>query len=127
MRPVDHRLRQCRGAAPTIWGTVAPALALTVTPTVTATTALADATAATAATASASLGHLLGEGLPPLPTKLVKKIVALEFVEMADLLPEAWLLDETAMEAQLMRQRGCHVVDGPPQKPVPRNVRGSRS
>ena len=44
--------------------------------------------------------------MAPLPAKLLRKIIALEFVEMADLLPEAWLLDETAMEAQLRRQRG---------------------
>ena len=65
------------------------------------------ATAVPAAVASpAMVGHLLGEGIAPLPPKLVKKITSLEFVEMADLLPEAWLLEETAMEAQLRRQRG---------------------
>ena len=32
----------------------------------------------------------MGDGLAPL---LVKRIVQLEFVEMADLLPEAWLLE----------------------------------
>ena len=62
------------------------------------------ATAVPAAVASpAVVGHLLGEGIAPLPPKLVKKITSLEFVEMADLLPEAWLLEETAMEAQLRR------------------------
>ena len=54
----------------------------------------------------ASVGPLLGKGLAHLPAKFVKKIIALEFVEMADLLPEAWLVDETAMEAQLRSQRG---------------------
>jgi hypothetical protein len=101
LRPVDHRLPAVSGAAPTISGTVAPALALTVTPAVTTMTALADATAAMVSMPVASVGHLLGEGLAPLPAKLVKKIVALGFVEMV-----AWLLDETAMEAKLRPQRG---------------------
>ena len=34
-------------------------------------------------------GVLLGDGLAPLPPKLIKRIQQLEFVEMADLLPEA--------------------------------------
>ena len=88
-------------AAPTISGP--PALALPVTLAVPAATALADATAATVSTLVASVGQ---GRLSPLPAKLVKKIVALEFAEMADLLPEAWLLDETAMEAKLRRQWG---------------------
>ena len=46
------------------------------------------------------------DGLAPLPQTLVKRILQLEFVEMADLLPEAWLLEETTMEAQLRRQKG---------------------
>ena len=48
----------------------------------------------------------MGDGLAPLPQKLIKRILHLEFVEMADLLPEAWLLEETTMEAQLHRQKG---------------------
>jgi hypothetical protein len=48
----------------------------------------------------------MGDGLAPLPQKLVKRIVELGFVEMADLLPEAWLLKESSMEAQLRHQRG---------------------
>ena len=51
-------------------------------------------------------GVLLGDGLAPLPPKLIKRIQQLEFVEMADLLPEAWLLEESTMEAQLRRQKG---------------------
>ena len=54
----------------------------------------AGATAVPVAVASSAVvGHLLREGVAPLPPKLVKKITSLEFVEMADLL-EAWLLEE---------------------------------
>ena len=51
--------------------------------------------------------QLLGEGLASLPQKPMKKIINLEFVEMADLLPEARLLEETAMEAQLPASSGA--------------------
>ena len=51
-------------------------------------------------------GVLLGDGLAPLPPKLIKRIQQLEFVEMADLLAEAWFLEESTMEAQLRRQKG---------------------
>ena len=43
-------------------------------------------------------GLFMGEGLIPLPPKLVHKIVSLEFVEMAELMPEAWLFEEPAEE-----------------------------
>ena len=36
-------------------------------------------------------GMFLGEGLVPLPAKLVQRVVNLEFVEMYELLPESWL------------------------------------
>jgi hypothetical protein len=67
---------------------------------------LATSTTATTAAILAAMGQLLGEGLASLPPNLVKKINDLEYVEKADLFPEAYLLDETAMEAQLQRQRG---------------------
>ena len=35
----------------------------------------------------------LGDGMVPVPDKLLKKIWALEYIEMRDLLPEAWLHD----------------------------------
>ena len=35
-------------------------------------------------------GLYVGEGLPPVPVKLVEKIHTWEFVEMAELLPEYW-------------------------------------
>ena len=63
----------------------------------------AGSLAITSSAATAVACHLLGEGLAPLPAKLWKRILSLEFVEMADLLPEAWLLEETVMEAQLRR------------------------
>ena len=39
-------------------------------------------------------GMFLGEGLVPLPAKLVQRISNLEFVEMYELLPESWLVTE---------------------------------
>jgi len=41
-------------------------------------------------------GMFLGEGLVPLPAKLVQRIICLEFVEMAELLPESWLAAESS-------------------------------
>ena len=37
-----------------------------------------------------SPGVYVGEGLPPVPTKLAEKVRRWEFVEMAELLPEYW-------------------------------------
>ena len=39
-------------------------------------------------------GSYFGEGLLPVPDKLVKKILKFEFIEMYELLPETWLRDE---------------------------------
>ena len=39
-------------------------------------------------------GMFLGEGLVPLPEKLVQRIINLEFVEMSELMPESWLAAE---------------------------------
>ena len=39
-------------------------------------------------------GLYLGEGFLPLPQRLVDKIARLEYVEMAELQPEAWLLED---------------------------------
>lgn len=36
----------------------------------------------------------LGEGLPPVPVKLVKKIRKGDFIEMHELLPDLWLQTE---------------------------------
>ena len=109
--PARSRPTAASGLLPTaassaIPGTLTPAIVPTVTPAVTAVTAPTSATAVSVPTPVASAGLLLGQGLAPLPAKLVKKIIALEFVEMADFMPEAWLLDESAMEAQLRCQPG---------------------
>ena len=40
------------------------------------------------------VGGYMGEGLMPVPAKLVRKIHNLEFVEMRDMLPETWLSEE---------------------------------
>lgn len=95
-------------AAPTVLAHPAssPAHSLLVAPATVEATAKPMASSATTLMETLSTaGQSLGEGLAPLPPKLVKKILSLEFVEMADLLPEAWLLEETSMEAQLRRQR----------------------
>ena len=39
-------------------------------------------------------GGVMGEGLMPVPEKIRRKIVNLEFVEMRDLMPESWLRDD---------------------------------
>ena len=44
-----------------------------------------------AATVAVPTGLFLGDGVLPLPQKLMKKIRALEFIEMRELLPEEWL------------------------------------
>ena len=45
--------------------------------------------------------------MTPLPGKLVEKIQSLRYVEMADLLPEAWLLEEVEpATSHFKRQRG---------------------
>ena len=36
----------------------------------------------------------MGHTLLPLPAKLVKKITNLEFVDMTELKPESWILEE---------------------------------
>ena len=41
-------------------------------------------------------GLYLGDGVMPIPQKLVNKIVALEYIEMKQLLPESWLFEDNA-------------------------------
>ena len=107
------------GVMPAITPSLGVVSASTANPSHTATATVASAssvavsaagslatTAITSSAATAVACHLLGEGLAPLPAKLLKRILSLEFVKMANLLPEAWLLEETAMEAQLCRQKG---------------------
>ena len=39
-------------------------------------------------------GMVMGDTMLPLPENLRRKILNLEYVEMADLCPEAWMLEE---------------------------------
>ena len=39
-------------------------------------------------------GWFMGEGLLPVPEKITKKTLNLDFVEMRDLMPENWLCEE---------------------------------
>ena len=39
-------------------------------------------------------GLYLGEGLLPVPDKLVRMILKLEFIEMRDLMPKIWMSEE---------------------------------
>ena len=54
----------------------------------------------------------LGESLTPLPGKLVQNILELRYIEMSELLPETWLLQQdlpagqTPLLAQFKRQKG---------------------
>ena len=83
--------------------TIAAAQNMPVLPSITHTAAnSATPTGGMAHTQAASAGPLvtvlagmfLGEGLVPLPAKLVFCITNLEFVDMCELVPEAWLLTE---------------------------------
>ena len=59
-------------------------------------------------------GSYLGEGLLPVPDKLVQKIVKLEFVEMRDLMPESWMREEEEASKPILtmpRRRLAPVTD----------------
>ena len=59
-------------------------------------------------------GSYMGEGLLPIPERLTKKILQLEFVEMRELMPETWLRDEeesTRNTLSLPRRRTAPVTD----------------
>ena len=45
-------------------------------------------------------GVYVGEGLPPVPSKLAKKIRAGEYVDMEELLPEVWTPEESEPDAK---------------------------
>ena len=49
-----------------------------------------------------TVGVYIGEGLPPVPAKLARKIRAGEFIEMDELLPEVWTMKEG--ESQNLRE-----------------------
>ena len=64
--------------------------------------------------ASGSQGVYVGEGLPPVPTKLAAKIRRGEFVEMTELLPEFWSSpredDHSKLEAKSRRARSVQDI-----------------
>ena len=49
-------------------------------------------------------GMFMGHTLLPLPPKLVKKIVSLEYVDMSELRPESWLMEEEGQQ----QGKCCH-------------------
>ena len=55
-------------------------------------------------------GVYIGEGLPPVPAKLARKIRAGEFIEMDELLPEVWTMKEGG-EPEPKRRCGRKVLD----------------
>ena len=57
-------------------------------------------------------GLFLGEGFLPLPQRLVDRITRLEYVEMSELLPETWLLDDT------LDSKCCHATPKRRKAPV---------
>ena len=73
------------------------------------------------ATSPTGLGHIqvpaglyLGEGFLPLPQRLVDKIARFEYVEMAELQPEAWLLENqsnTKYCHSILKRRRAPVTD----------------
>ena len=52
-------------------------------------------------TPSLPAGGYMGEGLLPIPEKLVKKILNLDFVELREMLPEAWLREEEEVSSKM--------------------------
>ena len=57
-------------------------------------------------------GVYVGEGLPPIPLKLAKKIRRGEFVEMEELLPELWPpAHQEGTESKLQSKRSRRVTD----------------
>ena len=60
------------------------------------------------------VGSHFGEGLLPVPEKLTQKIIRLEFVEMRDLTPETWLMEEEDSRKNTLsfpRKRAAPVTD----------------
>ena len=49
-------------------------------------------------------GMFMGNTLLPLPPKLVKKIVSLDYVDMSELRPESWLMEEEGQQ----QGKCCH-------------------
>jgi len=60
--------------------------------------------------AGAGCGILLGEALPPVPTKLANKIKKGDFVEMQEMLPDMWLVtDQSEPTARVGRLRAMDI------------------
>ena len=60
------------------------------------------------------VGMFMGDSMLPLPDSIVAKIRKLEFVDMSELRPESWLLDEEADEksvAALFKTKKKPVTD----------------
>ena len=98
--------------------TATPSAAITPPTTGTPATAVATVTPASAITpASTQIGRIfLGEGICPLPEHIRKKILNLEYVDMADLRPESWLMASDTDNANnslasLFRRRKQPVTD----------------
>lgn len=88
-----------------------PATVASLTPAV--TTLMPATPSLVSAAVGVPAGTYLGEGLLPVPDKLVQKIVRLEFIEMRDLMPETWLREEDASNTTLSwpRRRLTPVTD----------------
>ena len=59
-------------------------------------------------------GMFMGDSMFPLPENLRRKILNLEYIEMADLRPEAWMLEEEFTDktlAALFKHRKEPVTD----------------
>ncbi len=87
---------------------IAPAAALSVPVTVPVTSSVA---VTNVPSCGVPAGLFLGGGLIPLPVRLVQRNLALEFVEMAKLVPEAWLSEAT--EAEGASSKCCGTSWGP--------------
>ena len=98
--------------------TATPSAAITPPTTGTPATAVATVMPASAITPAATqIGSIfLGEGICPLPEHIRKKILNLEYVDMADLRPESWLMASDTDNANnslasLFRHRKQPVTD----------------
>ncbi len=95
----------------------APAVAPTPAALVTNPTSVVQAVTA-AKQYSVPAGMFLADGFIPLPMRLVQRILALEFVEMADLLPEAWLSEVTEPEGASGKCCGASILPKRRRAPV---------
>ena len=73
-----------------------------------------------AASVAVPTGLFLGDGVLPLPHKLMKRIRALEYVEMRELLPEEWL--EPLEEGHSAEQHNCCNSANRRRKPPVTNI-----